>query len=223
MYTIGILLILGSWFAVMTVLTQPEVVTLTSGTTFPAQCDIPSEAGRLFRQTWSKATPLPDTRYVWQVSGGEWEITAQELHQVGTQVGRNVAYETARDIGDGVIAGCMQFTSAISEVVPGGIVFRYQDAKNGYGVGFAKHNGQIVFAIGKSVRGTPRMLAAVTGYDPAEVHHVKIVLRGPRIQVYLDGDSTPILPASSLFTGSVAANGQVGANRSCTGRRLRVC
>ncbi len=192
LYKFILILCLCSFLSSTPVLAQPGAVS-PARVDPPPNCEIPEGAGRLFAEPWGLARVLPHSRYPWAITSGDWLIsTASELHQQGNNVGRNIAYETARDIGDGVIAGCMRFTSDINGVVPGGIVFRYQDANNGYGVGFARINGQVVFAIGRSVLGMPQVLAAVSGYDPTETHHVKIVLRGARIRVYLDGAATPV-------------------------------
>lgn len=205
LYVVGSLsLSLVVFSPALTLAQIPTTPTVPAG--FPSECSVPAGAGRVFYQLWPIATALPHARYPWETSGGQWYADgAGALLQTGTVVGRNVAYETVRDIGDGVIEGCMQFTSAISEVVPGGIVFRYQDPNNGYGVGFARQGGQVVFAIGRSVRGIPWMLDSVTGYDPAAVHHVKIVLQGSRIQVYLNNDPTPVFDIhdSSFASGKI--------------------
>lgn len=202
-HTIGILIIIGSLFAVMGALAQSREVSPLPEIAPSSLCDIPSTSdGMLFRQTWPKATTLPDDRYAWQIANkkffgggtfsGEWLIENKELRQLNTDEGLTVAYETARDIGDGVIEGCMQFTSDITGVVPGGIAFRFHDVENSYGVGFAQLDGEVVFAVGKIVGGHPVALTSTLGYSPTLPNHVKIVLRGQNIKVYMNGKTTPV-------------------------------
>ncbi len=219
-YVVGLLIIVSSWFVVRSVLARPAESPPVPETATAALCNVPTGAGRLFRQTWPKIATLPDEPYLWQIAneappshaaaitrplGGEWRVEGWDLWQVGTEEGLSVAYETARDVGDGVIEGCMQFTSDITGVVPGGIIFRYQDLQNTYGVGFARIDDEVVFAVGKKVHGNSSLLMSTVKYDPTVPHPVKIVLRGRNIKVYIDGEPTPVfdLNDASFASGKI--------------------
>jgi RHS repeat-associated protein len=107
----------------------------------------------------------------------------------------NLAYETEVDLADGIIQTCLQLTETPPPgIIPHGIVFRFQDLDNFYGVGFSDHNNLI---LGRMRNGTPEpLIAPISGFTSTDPHHFKIVLEGDRVQVYvaLEGQSYPTTP-----------------------------
>jgi len=161
----------------------------------------------LFYEPWSAPTSLPNDVWAaykqlyqsgpWQPSSGDWYSEDEGIiYQSSSTLNQiNLVYETDVNLADGVIQTCMRLTATPPTAdIPHGIVFRFQDLDNFYGVGFIDHNNLI---LGRMRNGEPEpLINPISGFTSTDPHHFKVVLEGARVQVYiaLEGQSYPTTP-----------------------------
>lgn len=179
-------------------------------------CGLPSiEQGKLFEETWNGTPTLPNE--VWDTLAGNWvnpnfggSGTIRQDDNTPNQI--NIAYELSADVADGTIRTCMQLLDppTSDSPIPHGVVFRYQDENNFFGVGFL-NNDEIVF--GRMENGVPYLMyGPVPGYTATDLHYFEITLERERafVSISTDGENfTPLFDVSDIALGNFRA-GKVG-------------
>ena len=186
----------------------------------------PVVAGRLFEEFWAVGDPLPNSTWStykrswpsgqWVPSTNDWYVyetgSVRQSSNTANQI--NLAFESTVDVADGVIESCLQLLQVppANSVIPHGIVFRFQDLNNFYGVGFQDHD---TLVLGRMRNGVPEALAAINGYISTNIHRFKIVLERSHVEVYIAGAGQPYpsTPQFDIYNGDLLTglrSGKIG-------------
>lgn len=163
-------------------------------------------AQKLFGESFEEP-PLPPKFEDWMVLGGNWRLEDQVL-SVDAMSGAKLARK-GPEFTDGVVEADVRLSEQNDNA---GLIVRLRNAGtgadnfDGYEVSISARNRNVI--LGRHHHDWRPLTAAPADIAPGSWHHLKAVLEGPRIRVYLDGAAEPKIDftdqANPMLSGSIA-------------------
>ncbi|BDI32792.1 alpha-L-arabinofuranosidase [Capsulimonas corticalis] len=153
--------------------------------------------------------PAPAAKFAdWTAYGGSWAPNGAGC-RVSADPGAKLVYDRS-DIGDGAVEADLQLSGRAGDNA--GLLVRVQnpgvgaDEFDGYEISLSPGGRQVL--LGKHHHNWKPLISASAAVNAGRWSHLRVVLAGPRIRVYLDGGAIPAIDfadtASPLLSGKIA-------------------
>ena len=163
-------------------------------------------AQKLYGESFEEPPPSPKFEG-WTVLGGNWQLDDQVV-SVDAMSGAKLVRQMP-DFTDGAVEADVRLADRNENA---GLIVRVRNATvgidnfDGYEVGISARDQNVI--LGRHHHDWRLLAAAKASVVPTQWHHLRAILEGPRIRVYLDGDTEPKIDFTdrpeSMLSGSVA-------------------
>jgi alpha-L-arabinofuranosidase len=163
-------------------------------------------AQKIFGESFEEPPPSPQFEG-WSAFGGNWRLTGQTV-SVDAMAGAKLV-RRGPDFTDGLVETDVRVTERGDNA---GLIVRVRNAGvgadnfDGYEVSIRAAAQQVL--LGRHHHDWRLLATAPAAIAPGQWHRLRVALDGPRIRVFLDGETAPKIdftdPAAPMLTGSVA-------------------